>query len=144
VSVFTDAEIAYLRSQSLGRLGTVGADGQPHLIPVTFHFNADQDTIDLGGIDFGAGKKWRDMQANPRITFLVDDTRRDPPPPIARAIEIRGVAELHETGGPAINPRFPNFAERWVRLRPSRIVAWGIDAASMGTGGLRTNARSVG
>ncbi len=143
MSVFTEAEIAYLRSQTLGRLGTVDPEGQPHLIPITFHFNAEEETIDLGGIDFGAGKKWRDMQGNRHITFLVDDTSVDESGPSARAIEIRGIAELHERGGASVNPRFPNFAEPWVRLRPRRIVAWGIDAHGMGPDGLVTNARDV-
>ncbi|HZY56614.1 MAG TPA: pyridoxamine 5'-phosphate oxidase family protein [Rubrobacteraceae bacterium] len=60
MSVFTPAEIEYLRGQSLGRLATVGPGDQPHVIPVTFWFNADEYTIDIGGINFAAGKKWRD------------------------------------------------------------------------------------
>ena len=144
MSVFTDAEIAYLTDGTLGRLATVGTNGQPHVIPVTFHFNVDEDAIDIGGVDFAAGKTWRDMQGNRRVTFLVDDTRREPPPPTARAIEIRGTAELHETGGNTINPRFPSFVNEFVRIRPTRIVAWGIDGEGYGPDGLRTNARSVG
>jgi pyridoxamine 5'-phosphate oxidase family protein len=144
MSVFTEAEIAYLQRQTLGRLGTVGADGQPHLIPITFHYDPEADAIDIGGIDFGNGKKWRDMMANERITFLVDDTSVGETGPSARALEIRGLAELHLTGGGSINPRFPHFDERWVRLRPRRIVAWGIDAPGMGPDGLLTNARDVG
>ncbi len=31
MSVFSDAEIEYLRSQRLGRIATVGRDGQPHV-----------------------------------------------------------------------------------------------------------------
>jgi pyridoxamine 5'-phosphate oxidase family protein len=62
MSVFTPAEREYLRSQSLGRLATVGPDLQPHVIPVTFWYNAEEDTIDIGGIDFASGKKWRDAQ----------------------------------------------------------------------------------
>jgi nitroimidazol reductase NimA-like FMN-containing flavoprotein (pyridoxamine 5'-phosphate oxidase superfamily) len=34
MSVFTTAEIAYLNSRVLCRLATVGADGQPHVVPV--------------------------------------------------------------------------------------------------------------
>jgi pyridoxamine 5'-phosphate oxidase family protein len=143
MSVFTDAEIAYLNEQGLGRLATIGSDGQPHIIPITFHYNADEDAIDIGGVDFASGKKWRDMHANQKVTFLVDDTRRDPPPPTARAIEIRGTAEPHGTGGSAINPRFPNFVEEFVRIRPTRIVAWGIDGEGYGPEGLKTNARTV-
>jgi hypothetical protein len=41
VSVFTPEEIVYLQNQRLGRMATVGPDGQPHVIPVTFHLNLD-------------------------------------------------------------------------------------------------------
>src|SRR5438128_10903102 len=96
-SVFTDAEIAYLREERLARVATVGPDGQPHITPVTFHYNQAEDTIDVGGLFFGGTKKWRDAQDNQRVTILIDDVI--PKPRQARAIEIRGTAELHETGG---------------------------------------------
>jgi pyridoxamine 5'-phosphate oxidase family protein len=143
MSVFTDAERAYLREQGLGRIATVGPDGQPHITPVTFHYNEEEDAIDLGGISFGTTKKWRDAQGNAHVTLLVDDVIG--PPRRARAIEIRAVAELHESGGDGINPRFPNFDPHFFRLRPKRIVAWGIEDEGSGTGaGFRMNARSVG
>lgn len=120
MSAFTDDEIAYLRRQTMGRLATIGRDGQPHVIPLTYHFNAEQDAIDIGGIAFAAGKKWRDVQHNPKVTFLVDDAS----PEGARAVEIRGLAEPHPTGGEQINPRFPNFVPEFVRIRPRRIVGF--------------------
>ena len=43
MSVFTDAERDYLSSATLGRIATVGPDGQPHVVPVTFAFNAAED-----------------------------------------------------------------------------------------------------
>ncbi len=66
MSAFTAEEISYLRENKLGRLATADAEGQPHAIPVTYFFNEDEDTIDVGGLDFGAGKKWRDVEQNPR------------------------------------------------------------------------------
>jgi pyridoxamine 5'-phosphate oxidase family protein len=143
MSVFTEAELAYLHEERLARIATVGGDGQPHITPVTFHYNDDEDAIDVGGIFFGRTKKWRDAQRNPHVTLLVDDVIG--PPRRARAIEVRGVAELHETGGEAINPRFPNFDPHFFRLRPRRIVAWGIEDDESGTGArFHMNARSVG
>ena len=53
MSVFTPEEIDYLREQTLGRLATVGPDGQPHVTPVTFHLDAEEDTVDVGGLFFG-------------------------------------------------------------------------------------------
>lgn len=73
MSVFTEAELAYLRDQGLGRVATVGPDGEPHVTPVTFHYNEEEDAVDIGGIFFGDTKKWRDAQKNPHVTLLVDD-----------------------------------------------------------------------
>ena len=115
--MFTEREIEYFQGVTMGRLATVGQDGQPHIVPLTFHFNAEEDAIDLGGIDFAAGKKWRDARANPKVTFLVDEAS----PEGARAIEIRGEAELHQTGGDRINPRFPNFVPQFMRIRPRTV-----------------------
>ena len=143
MSAFTPPEIAYLTSQGLARLATVGPDGQPHVVPVTFAFNAEEDTIDVGGVDFGNTKKWRDARRNPRVTFLLDDVLPDPRR--ARALEVRGRAEAHETGGGTIHPRFPNFDDPFLRIRPTRIVSWGL-AGQDGTtpDEFRLNARDVG
>lgn len=138
--MFTGAEIEYLRGQTLGRIVTVGPDGQPHVTPVTYHYNPDEDSIDVGGMFFGGTKKWRDALRNPKVTILVDDVI--PHPRQARAVEIRGTAEVHETGGEKVNPRFPNFAPQFIRIRPTRIVAWGIEKVAAGTD-YQVNARSV-
>jgi pyridoxamine 5'-phosphate oxidase family protein len=140
MSAFTPGEIDYLTSQTMGRLATVGRNGRPHLTPLTYVYNPDEDAIDLGGIDFANSKKWRDAHANPRITFLVDDFS----PSEAHAIEIRGDAELHETGGSTINPRIPGFVEQFIRLRPRHIVSWGCDPGTgMTAEGFRHNSRRV-
>src|SRR5690242_17419549 len=123
MTAFTPGEIEYLTTPRLGRLATVGPDGQPHLAPVTYVFNPSEDAIDIGGVRFGTTKKWRDMLANPRVTFLVDESADGS----GGGIEIRGHAELHTTGGESINPRFPQFTPQFLRLRPRRIVAWGVD-----------------
>jgi pyridoxamine 5'-phosphate oxidase family protein len=128
MSVFTEPELDYLRGARLARIATVGPDGQPHVVPVTFQYNPDEDAIDVGGIAFGASKKWRDAQRNPRMTFLLDESDGRS----AKAIEVRGTAEPHEAGGQSINPRFPKFAPQFLRLRPRRIVSWGIAAEESG------------
>jgi pyridoxamine 5'-phosphate oxidase family protein len=141
-SMFTDSELEYLRQQGLGRIATVGPDGQPHVTPVTFTYNEEEDAIDVGGMFYGGTKKWRDAQRNPKVTLLVDDVLSNPRR--ARAIEVRGVAELHETGGDKINPRFSNFAPQFFRIRPTRIVSWGIEEGGTGGEGFQVNSRSVG
>jgi pyridoxamine 5'-phosphate oxidase family protein len=141
MSVFTDSEIEYLRTQTLARIATTGADGQPHVTPVTFFYNTDEDAIDVGGMFFGGTKKWRDAKRDPKVTLLVDDVLSNPRR--ARALEIRGQAEPHETGGAEINPRFPRFAEEFLRIRPRRIVSWGLEEGGTDGAGFRANSRSV-
>jgi pyridoxamine 5'-phosphate oxidase family protein len=134
MSVFSGAEIAYLQSKTMGRLATTGADGRPHLVPLTYRFNTDEDAIDIGGVDFANSKKWRDMLQIPRVAFPLDGAS----PNRAHAIEIRGDAEPHLSGGNLINPRFPNFKPEFVRVRPHRILSWGLESE-----GFAPHARTV-
>lgn len=135
VSSFTPAEIAYLQSQRLGRLATVGPDGQPHVVPVGFRYNPDLDTIDIGGHDFAKRKKYRDVQRNPRVAVVVDDLA-SVSPWRPRMIEIRGTADVLESGGEQV---IPGFDREMFRIRPRRIISIGIE------GGERfgLNARSI-
>ena len=122
MSVFTDEEIEYFKSQFLVRLATGGPDGQPHVVPVGFRYNAELDTIDIGGHDFARRKKYQDVQRNPRVAFLVDDLASVDPWRV-RGIEVRGEAEVLTSGGEALGP---GFAPEMFRLRARRIVSWGI------------------
>jgi pyridoxamine 5'-phosphate oxidase family protein len=135
VSAFTAAELAYLRSQRLGRLATVGADSEPHVVPVTFRYNAEHDAIEIGGHGgFAKRKKYRDVLGNQRVAFVVDDIASVKPWRV-RGIEIRGVAEVLATGGAELGP---GFDPEMFRIKPRRIVSWGIEGDQM-----RQNARSV-
>src|ERR1700687_1243502 len=72
MSVFTPAEINYLQSQRLARVATSGPGGQPHVVPVSFRYNPDEDTIDVGGHGFAQRKKYRDVQRNPRVAIVIE------------------------------------------------------------------------
>jgi pyridoxamine 5'-phosphate oxidase family protein len=136
MSVFSAAEIDYLRSQRLGRIATAGRDCQPHVVPLAFRYNPETDTIDVGGHGFAQRKKYRDVQSNRRVAIVVDDlASTDPWRP--RMIEVRGAAEILPTGGEAIGRGFdpPMF-----RIWPKRIISIGIE----GEGPFGINARSVG
>ncbi len=43
MSVFTDSEIAYMNDQKMGRLVTVGTNGKPHVVPVTFRLSIQRE-----------------------------------------------------------------------------------------------------
>jgi pyridoxamine 5'-phosphate oxidase family protein len=136
MSAFTPAEIAYLQSQRLGRLATVGPDGQPHVVPVSFRYNPDEDTIDVGGHGFAQRKKWRDAQRNPRMAIVFDDLASvEPWRP--RMMEVRGQADVLASGGEAIGN---GFDPQMFRIHPTRIVSIGLEPGDQPFG---LNARSV-
>jgi pyridoxamine 5'-phosphate oxidase family protein len=135
MSVFSSAEISYLQSQRLARIATAGHGCQPHVVPVSFRYNPETDTIDVGGHGFAERKKYRDVQINPRVAIVIDDLATvDPWRP--RMIEVRGEVEMLPTGGETVGPGFdpPMF-----RIRPRRIISIGIE----GDGPYRLNARSA-
>jgi pyridoxamine 5'-phosphate oxidase family protein len=121
MSAFSPAELDYLASQRLGRLATVGPDGAPHVVPVSYRYNPETDTIDIGGHELGATKKWRDIGLDPRVAFVVDDVL---PPWQPRLIEIRGEAIRLEAGGDALGR---GFSGELIRISPRHVVAYGID-----------------
>lgn len=133
MGVFTPREIEYLRGQRLGRLATVNAAGEPHVVPVSFRYNAELDVIDIGGHNLSRSKKYRDVAHDGRAAFVVDDVL---PPWRPWGIEVRGHAEALGTGGRQVNA---GFDPELIRITPTRIVAWGID-----TDAFHPNSRSVG
>jgi pyridoxamine 5'-phosphate oxidase family protein len=113
MTVFTEAELNYLRSERLlGRLATVGPDGMPHIAPVGWRLHTDGETIVITGRDFAATKKFRDVANTGRAAIVIDDVL---PPWQPRGIEVRGRAEAIDCPEPQI------------RIRPTRIVSWGLD-----------------
>ena len=123
-SSLTTAEIAYLQSQRLARIATVGPDGQPHVVPVSFRYNAGTKTIDIGGHDgFAKRKKWRDVKSNPKVAVVIDDIVSVNPWKV-RGLEILGEAEMLMTGGQSI---VPGFDPEMFRVKPKRAVSWGIN-----------------
>ncbi len=127
MSAFTGPELDYLTGERrLARIATVGADGTPHVAPVGFTYNPANATIDVGGHDLAASKKYRDVQRTGRAAIVIDDlASTDPWRP--RGIEIRGPAEA--VTGPA----------PLIRIHPERVISWGLTNDDLG----RLDARTV-
>ena len=115
MSAFTDSELAYLvGKRRLARVATVGQDGTPHVVPVGFSYNAELDTVDIGGRNNERSKKYRDVQRSGRAAVVVDDlASTDPWRP--RGVEVRGRAEAVDAPAPVI------------RIYPERVRSWGLD-----------------
>jgi pyridoxamine 5'-phosphate oxidase family protein len=119
---FTDAQLAYLATQRLGRLATVDHRGAPQNNPVSFRYNHDLGTIDIGGRAMGASRKYRNIAANPNVALVIDDIASWQPWKV-RCVEIRGHAET--VGGQT--PPILGFSAEIIRIRPSRILSFGLD-----------------
>ncbi len=123
MSVFTDKELEYLAEQRLGRIATVGADGQPHVVPTGWRYNPEHDAIEVGGLRMSQTKKVRDVRRTGRASIVIDDVL---PPWQPRMIEVRGTAEVIDSGGKAMGE---NMDDTFVRIHPTRIVSFGIESA---------------
>ena len=113
MSAFNAEELSYLGERRLGRIATVGRDGTPHVAPVGWSYNADLDTIDIGGRNLPETKKYRDVARTERAAIVIDDLASvDPWRP--RGIEVRGHATAVGDG------------EWLIRISPDRVVSWGL------------------
>jgi len=116
--------IAYLQSQRLGRLATVDGDGAPQNNPVGFRYNDELGTIDIGGRDMGASRKFRNVAGNPKVAFVVDDLA-SVQPWRPRCVEIRGRAEaLRDVAGQP-----SGLSAEIIRVYPERVISFGLDPA---------------
>jgi PPOX class F420-dependent enzyme/OxyR family protein/uncharacterized protein (TIGR02246 family) len=109
--------VSYLTSHGLGRLATVATDGGPQNKPVGYRYNAGLGTIDIGGHAMERSAKYRNVAANPMVSFVVDDATGEGAEGV-RFLEVRGRAEQAagepDGGGPVI------------RIRPARVVSWNV------------------
>lgn len=126
---FTELELAYLRSQPLGRLATVASDGQPDNAAVGFRVQAD-GTIIVSGMDVAGSRKGRNVWAgNRRVALIVDDLASvEPWRP--RGIRIYGRAELVGASG---DP--PHGGSLLIVAETS--WSWGIEPLAEGIRGFR-------
>lgn len=114
--VFTAEELAFLApaGRRLGRIATVGRDGMPHVTPTGWSYNAEHDTIDVGGASLATTKKYRDAHRSGVAAIVIDDVL---PPWRPRGVEIRGRVEVMES---------------LMRIHPVRVISWGLPDGDMG------------
>ncbi|GED96044.1 PPOX class F420-dependent oxidoreductase [Gordonia crocea] len=113
---FTDSELAYLKSQRLGRLATQKPNGTLQNSPVGFSVN-DDGTVDVGGYNMDQSRKYRNVAENGRVALVVDDLASVKPWRV-RCVEIRGRGEA-----------VPGTGESGaiVRIHPERVISFGLD-----------------
>ena len=117
----SQAERDYLRTQRLGRLATVAENGQPQNNPVGFFVDDERGVIDIGGRAMGKTMKFRNAQANPLVSLVVDDLASVKPWHV-RGVEIRGRAEIVTDW----RAPFPGYSAEAIRIHPEHIISWGL------------------
>ncbi len=112
-ATFSELEAEYLAENLIGRLATSSESGQPHVVPVSYRF--DGEAITFGGWNLAKSLKFRNLMANDKVAFVVDDLVSTKPWRV-RGVEIRGRAEPVKTpDGVTI-----------VRIIPLNIRSWGL------------------
>ena len=119
---FRDAEVRFLTRQDRGHLATLGPNGLPQVKPLGFTYNPTLGTIDITGFNMGGSAKYRNVQANPNVAFVVDEVTEESMEG-AHFLEIRGVAETavgnHDPQG--------HLAPEIIRIHPRRIISFNVD-----------------
>ncbi|MBF6238436.1 PPOX class F420-dependent oxidoreductase [Nocardia otitidiscaviarum] len=122
VATLTPAQIDYLRSQRLGRLATIRPDGSPQNNPVGYRYDEILGVIDIGGYRMGATQKFRNLDKESRVSFVVDDIKSVDPWEV-RCLEIRGTAVALRD----VEPYAAGMSRELIRITPERVLAFGID-----------------
>lgn len=113
MTVFTELEVEYLRSERLARLATASPLGEPDVAAVGFALEADH--IVSGGFDITKTVRFKNLRDNPRATIVIDElVSTDPWVP--RGVKIRGSASVEEHDG-----------RLRIRIKPEVIWSWGIN-----------------
>lgn len=136
----TLAEAAFLASRRLAHLATADAQGQPHIVPICYHFDGQSLVFALDEkpkrVTWRSLRRIRNLIENPRVAVIVDDYAED----WSRLafVLVRGQARLLEPGAPehaaAIGPlqiKYPQYRamvldqQPIVRIVPTTVTSWG-------------------
>jgi len=136
--IFTASELEYLAAQPLGRLATAQPDGTLQVSPVGFRYNPSTETIDIGGYRMATSRKFRNVAANGRVAFVVDDIVSVQPWRV-RCLEIRGYAEAIDH----VSDSSTSADSAIIRIHPKRIISFGIDEPDQEPHLLTPNSRNI-
>jgi pyridoxamine 5'-phosphate oxidase family protein len=132
-TVFTEKEIEYLKQTQTARLGTVGPDGQPDVVPVRFEF--DGQAFYVGGQYMEKSRKYKNVMAgNEKVALAIDDfVQTGGPMPDIRGIRVYGVAESVQREG------WRGGMSTQFKITPTTTWSWGLEGPSFDQSGFVTN-----
>ena len=112
--MFTEKEIAYIKSQNILRMATVSKSCQPDVAPLVFQFDGDRFLI--SGFDIPKTLKYKNVESGNDLVALVLDDLASVNPWTPRGIKIHGKAEIIEKDGRKV-----------LLITPQRLWSWGIE-----------------
>ncbi len=111
--VFSEREAEFLAESMLGRIATVSANGQPHVVPVAYRF--DGTSIIFGGWNLQRSLKFRNLTANNKVAFVVDEIVSTRPWRV-KGVEVRGEAHPYQADDKIT----------MVKITPRSVRSWGL------------------
>lgn len=115
--MFSEEEVAFLRTQRLLRLATVAPNGQPDADAVGFDF--DGERFYIGGRNLARSRKYKNVAAGNRLVSLIIDDLASTKPWRPRGIKVHGVAEIVHHSGYA-------GAGEYLAVSPQVSWSWGL------------------
>ena len=116
--MFTAKEVAYIKSQRLARISTVGDNLQPDVVPVGFDF--DGTYFYVGGRRNKTTRKYKNVANGHTHVALVIDDLASVKPWMVHGLKIYGTAEIVEHDGYA-------GSGAYLRIKPTASWSWGIE-----------------
>ncbi|HWN99385.1 MAG TPA: TIGR03668 family PPOX class F420-dependent oxidoreductase [Blastocatellia bacterium] len=134
-----DDTLQFIREHRVGRLATADGNGRPSVIPICYAFDGESvySPIDEKPKRVAAGmlKRVRNIQANPRVSLVIDDYSDDWSELVY--VQISGVADIidpgqteHSRAVELLREKYPQYRamaieERPIlKITPSRIKRW--------------------
>lgn len=115
---FSVDEVDFLRSQALARVATVGAGGQPDVVPLAFEFDGDGFWVGGVGAAVLRTRKFRNVLAGQTRVALVVYELVSLQPFVARSVRVYGVAEAPVQRVGMVGPGV------YMRIRPTVSWSW--------------------
>ena len=125
---FNDEETAYLRTQGMARLCTLGPNEQPDAVPVALEFDGSVFWVGGSGESFLVTRKVRNVRAGRTKVALVIDDLVSFDPFIARGIRVYGEAESPVERVGMVGPGF------YMRIVPTVSWSWNMAGQPVGDG----------
>jgi pyridoxamine 5'-phosphate oxidase family protein len=126
VTLFSEAEMKYLKTQKLARIATASPRGTPEVSPVGFEFDGKYFWVGSHSQDiFHRTRRYRNITGgNSKISLVIDDLV-SVTPWRPRGIKVSGTAEMMEHDG--------IFGKgKYFRITPRTTVSWGIEPPKEG------------